>query len=157
MHAHIDTCTQRHKHIQEQSYITHTTHTQKHVCTCTHMHGHTHQETNEVTQLSHTPTNERVLPASWVGRPIKITRQRLLTYDPQRRKARGTVNSDPSSCVRRRNKLGVEKPQASHDMLSTVPCKTEGNNPLRNTQNPSETEESNRAGLAHLFRTGREL
>lgn len=83
----------------------------------------------------------------------KITRQRLLTYDSQMRKARGTANSDPSSHVRERSKLRVEKPQASYDMLSTAPCKTEGNNPLRNTQNSSETEGSSRVGLAHLFRT----
>lgn len=67
------------------------------------------------------------------------------------------MNSDPSSHAREKTRgggVGVEKPQAAYDMLSRVPCKTEGNNPLRNTLNSSETEGSNRAGLVHLFRTG---
>lgn len=159
VHAHTAACTQRHKAHTRTIILTctHTTHTQKHMCTCTYMHEYTQQETKEVTQLSHTPTNEEVLPAAWVGRPVKITRQRLLMYDSQMGMAWGTVNSNPSSRVRERNKLGVEKPQASYDMLSRVPCKTEGNNPLRNTQNSSQTQGSNRVGLAHLFRTGREV
>lgn len=50
---------------------TYTTHTQEHMCTCTYTHEHTHQETNEIAQLSHTPSNEGVLPAPWMGRSAK--------------------------------------------------------------------------------------
>ena len=44
-----------------------------------------------------------------------------------------------------------------HTRFMEALCKTEGNNPLSDTEDFSEAAQSNQVGLTHLIRTGRKL